>query len=402
MNGADRLERELAVWFEDTAVPTVPDYVDEIARKAVARRQRPRWTFVGRYLPSPIAGIALPSGPTHWRAIGVVAALLALLAAGAIFVGSRPRIPPPFGPATNGLVIVTRNGDIVTFDPASGVEVPLLTGPEDDVDPMWSPDGTRFAFVRNTPTNHIVGFAGRDGSNVVLSQKPLANIDTDSITWKPDGSGVAALSGSAFYFIDAATGAVSTLALPFPDSDVVWRPPDGRELIYRRLVGEGPGALVLYSLDDGTSERLVARGPGQLRPRGWSPDGKRFIYFTTLADDRPGTTYVLDLETRGTVTIDAAASRLSNDGLWIAGYSFQGPGGRLCVAPATGGPCKAVGNTQLPDITHGDALNWSPDDKWLIVFPSDGDKVILVDAFGVEKDIVIPAQGAGSWQRTAP
>ena len=61
----------------------------------------------------------LPIRPMPWRLIAVVA-LIGLLAAVAslVYVGSQRRVPPPFGPAANGsLVIGTADGDIVTVGP---------------------------------------------------------------------------------------------------------------------------------------------------------------------------------------------------------------------------------------------------------------------------------------------
>ena len=399
MTANDRLERDLAVWFEETAVPNVPEYVDEIVQEAVRGRQRPRWTFVGRWLPTAVAGLRLPGAPVRWRTVVVLAILALLLAVGLVLVGSRPRLPPPFGPAQNGLVVVSRDGDIIAVDPVTGAETPIVAGPEFDLDPTWSLDGTRLAFIRRSPTFDRIGFVDRDGARLVLSGRKVFEIDTDSVSWSPDGRGVAVFAGS-YYFVDATTGQVSQLPLVSPELEVFWRPPDGRELVYRS-VGEGWRGLVLYSLQSGTATRLVQDTGPQIRPRGWSPDGQRFVYHTVDANDRPLATYVYDMETRKTDEIDAAAGRLSNDGTRIAGYRYEGGIGILCVASADGiGECKPVGSSKHEsDVTHGDALNWSPNDEWIIVYPLAGNHVILVDPDGDEPDVEIPADGAGSWQR---
>ena len=402
MTHADRLERDLATWLDDTAVPSVPDYVNDIVREAVHGRQRPRWTFVGRWLPAPMAGLSLRLPQIRWAALATLVILGLLLAAIAAIVGSQRRVPPPFGPAENGLVVLARGGDIVAYDPVTRAEMPIVVGPDEDLDPAWSLDGTRVAFLRRTVDGDFIGFVDRDGGRLILNDWPLAEIDTDSIAWSPDGRGVAVAYRSGYSFIDAATGEVSKLPFDYVELEVYWRPPDGRELLYRSA-RPGEQALLLYSFETGDTTTLVRETRGQVRPRGWSPDGKRFIYHTVDADDRPIKTFVLDVDTSDSVEIDAAAGRLSNDGTRIAGYRYFGEAGRLCVAPADGsGPCVPFGSDAYKsDITHGDALNWSPDDEWIIVYPLSGDNVILIDPDGKEDDIVIPADGAASWQRQA-
>ena len=362
----------------------------------------PRWSFVGRWLSAPITGPSLPLPPIRWGAVATLVILGLLLAAIVAIVGSQRRVPPPFGPAENGLVVLSRGGDIFAYDPITRAEMRLVVGPDEDLDPAWSLDGTRVAFLRRRADGDVIGFVDRDGGHPVFSAARLSQIDTDSIAWSPDGRGVAANGWGGYSFIDAATGQVSKLPLDYPELEVFWRPPDGRELIYRSA-RPGDQALLLYSFETADTTMLVRETRGQVRPRGWSPDGKRFIYHAVDAGDRPIKTFVLDVDSDETVEIDAAAGRLSNDGTRIAGYRYFGEAGRLCVAPADGsGPCAPFGSDAYEsDITHGDALNWSPDDEWIIVYPLGGDKVILIDPDGREDDIEIPADGAASWQRQA-
>jgi dipeptidyl aminopeptidase/acylaminoacyl peptidase len=400
MSGFERLERDLAVWFEDTAVPRVPDYVDEIIDLATQERQRPRWSFVGRWLPAPVAWIGVPRPPIRWATVAGLIILGLLLAAIVAFVGSRGRVPPPFGQADNGLITYMRGGEIFTFDPSSGLEVPLVTGFEMDLDPTWSLDGTRLAFIRETGSGSSMGFVDRNGGRPILSS-PLQRIDSDSVAWSPDGRNLAVAAGPEgsqdFYIIDTFTGQVSELALNKPALEPYWRPPDGRELLYLSQ-GPEPG-LRLYSLDD-ASDTLVASIPGdEMRPRGWSPDGERVVYATTNGASRWFQTHILDLAAGDAVRIDAGAGRLSNDGTRVAAYRLFGQTFFMCVADAAGGPCVPVGGPAEPDPTHGDALNWSPDDEWVIVYPRAGGQVLLIDPDGKEADIEIAADGAGSWQR---
>ena len=51
MSQAERLDRELTDWFSETAVPSIPDWTDELLALTARTRQRPRWAFRSRWLP---------------------------------------------------------------------------------------------------------------------------------------------------------------------------------------------------------------------------------------------------------------------------------------------------------------------------------------------------------------
>ena len=130
-------------------------------------------------------------------------------------MGSQPRLPAPFGPARNGLIAYAADGDIFTADPITGATTAVVTGPEFDVKPVFSRDGTSVAFERKVgghasgPGRLLVArFDGRDP--VVVTPEPLTGLTgyvfspngreilitlgpfTSSTMWiaKVDGSGV--------------------------------------------------------------------------------------------------------------------------------------------------------------------------------------------------------------------
>src|SRR5262245_46440728 len=165
MNQADRLDRDLTAWFVDTAMPHMPDYVDDILDQTEQIRQRPRWTFATRWLPAVAVERILPRAPRlAWRTIAIVA-LLALLAAAIVYVGSRPRVPSPFGLAANGLFVYSDRDDLFLLEYPSKVPRPLTSGPVLDTDPRWSLDGTRISFLREQEDDTrlmVVDLAGHE------------------------------------------------------------------------------------------------------------------------------------------------------------------------------------------------------------------------------------------------
>src|SRR6185312_10907612 len=80
--------------------------------------------------------------------------ILALLAALLVYAGSlQHRLPPPFGPARNGIVLSSGDGDIVQIDPATLARHTVVGGPTFDFGPGFSPDGTKLLFLRVAPSD---------------------------------------------------------------------------------------------------------------------------------------------------------------------------------------------------------------------------------------------------------
>jgi hypothetical protein len=72
--------------------------------------------------------------------------------------------------------------------------------------------------------------------------------------------------------------------------------------------------------------------------------------------------------------------------------------------PIDGGPCVRVGEaSQTPAGSHHEGLSWSPDDQWIIIHPIIDDRAVIQDCDGpVPRRHSWIADGADSWQRTAP
>ena len=62
MTSEARFERQLPAILEDLYLGPSPDYRDEVLATAVRTRQRPAWTFPGRWLPMDITTRTIPGG----------------------------------------------------------------------------------------------------------------------------------------------------------------------------------------------------------------------------------------------------------------------------------------------------------------------------------------------------
>ncbi len=420
-----RLERDLPSILGDLAMGPYPDYIDDVLATTARRRQRPAWTFPERWLPM----TDITSRPAFvprvpWRTIAVALVILALLVGAAVaFVGTRPtRLPAPFGPAANGLIAYTQGGDIYVGDPVSATSRLVLGGPEDDWGAGHSPDGTRIGFLRNVDATRFDIYAMlTDGSELRrLTPDPISN--ESWVQWA-DSRHIATIrqvetTGCAtticwtnqLDMIDATgSGAVQTIATADGMDYVQFRPPDGRQLMYRALVDDRWG---LFAMDpDGTNVRPLAEtAPGQMdmsfSAATYSADGSRIFYehgdetgccrlWVATADGRDPREFLPRGEAWDGVAVP------SPDGTWIA-YWHVTDVGHITVVWADGtGPVIETG----PTLSGTANWIWAPDSSKILMFPNDGSdgKAYLLDPNGGPWTTLAWESTADiDWQRLAP
>ena len=412
MNQTDGLERDLTAWFVDTATPRTPEYIDDILRLTADSRQRPRWTFLERWLPmTAVTTRAAPVRRIPWRTVGLVTLLiLAVALAAVLFAGSQRRLPAPFGPAANGLMVYSKDGDIFSVDPVSGTRRAIVTGPTSDHDPNWSLDGTRVAFLRDAGGGVNLVIDDADGSHEVIAKgDPFIEINT--VEWSPDGRSLAVTSSiggvRTISIIDTSDGSVRTLDVGVPAEEVSWRPPDGRELMF--LGRDSPNFGLFLVARDGSDLREIDLPDGDrtwIFPVGWLPTGERIAYHRL----EPGSTtlriHIADLDGGHEVVIagdplNAGFGHLSNDGTKVVFLDGGDTVNWLSVASTSGGPSRRL--TADSPTPYGLGYEWSPDDTRIITSPSSGGTASLLDPNGGPTETPPwVAEGWGSWQRVAP
>ena len=401
MNRYDPFERDITMWLNDAASPRMPDFRDELLQRTAATGQRPRWSFPERWLPmAAVTAARRTLRPIPWRTVGILALLILLLTATALIVaGSRADPAPMLGPAANGLVAYDTEGDIYTVDPSTGSRRPVITGDTQDHAPQFSLDGTRLFFLRGDGKLDVPVVADADGRNQrVLGTEAVANLDTGSPIWSPDGRTVALLGGVEgamnVYLVDTISGAVTVPPVDYLDGKIYWRPPDGRAFMFTTGPSDRTDELAIYSLDTGIVETLVAPADNaQYRGSGWTPDGEHFAYHVDIGGTR--ITRVVDAATGETHDLPVAYGELSNDGRRVVGMNPSDGG--LCVIPVDGDTCTSI--TEPYPSGWGWEYRWSPDDSAILTSPIDGGDFVL-DPDGktpIQPDWI--AHGGKSWQR---
>jgi Tol biopolymer transport system component len=437
MTSDRRFEQDLPSLLDDLHMGPMPGYRDHVLQQTARTHQRPAWSFLERWIPMvDIARQPVVAPPIPWRTIGLGVALVALLVAmvAALVVGSRPNLPAPFGQARNGLVAFTSDGDIYTADPVTGLAAAVVTGPETDLRPVWSRDGTRVAFERKAVAGASDGrlFVARaDGSELVaiipepLLLEPLTEEQqVASYTFSPDGSEVALTSGpeadSELWLAKADGSGARRIDVGMSVYEASYRPPNGAEIIFvgGSAMDVGTG---IYAVDVATGTVRTIVEPSAELGIGWirvAPDGSRVAYDVSTIDPTRNRyqVHVRDIDGSGTLILTMpqgatfqGATAWSNDGtrlVVVRGYASRNQEMTLAVLPADG---SAVGIESDRGLTGccDTITEWAPDDTSILISPTDlsgqfKPQLLLDPLTGTSRPAPWDATSNPAWQRLAP
>jgi Tol biopolymer transport system component len=158
----------------------------------------------------------------------------------------------------------------------------ITTATGADLDPAWSPDGSKIAFASERDGNFEIYSMSSSGENPVrLTQNPASD---SRPAWSPDGSRIAFVSnrdGNSEIYVMNADGTnqlrlTSNLAV---DSDPDWSP-DGTRIAFssEREIG----GIWIMSADGSDASRITSNVRGDYQPA-WSPDGSRIAFSRGLS-----------------------------------------------------------------------------------------------------------------------
>lgn len=425
MTAEQRLERDLPDVLAQIGASRTPDYRDDIVERIAGVRQRPAWTIPERWLLVDVAttrviGPRLPS----WRVLAIAALVIVAVLAAVISIGAtRPHLPAPYGPAGNGLMTWSLDGHVYVGDPVSGVTRPLVAsgGPQTDMDPLFSFDGSKLIFLRGAPGPGLEDLvvADVDGTDLrVLTSTPI--VDRQGWEWSGDGRSVVLTSNvkglQTLTVVDVETASSHELDLGMDIRDAFYAPPSGTSIAFvaPRLA---PQARIYLVDNDGTNVRAVTPPITSLSAPAWSPDGRWIAY--SGHDDTINEDVVHIVAADG--TSDRVIPNLPDvgrqgDPMWspdgqsllvwrtyVAGPAAPSNLDSLAVIPVDGsGPGRDMGG---PEVGRPAAWTWSPDGRsvasWIWAQP--GSLVVIDVASGTPRPLPFQPDGTlPSWQRVEP
>lgn len=206
-----------------------------------------------------------------------------------VATGARQTVPRPTGggqamtPAISpdGTTMIyamssERGTDLFAVDIARMCCVRSLTATgklADNMNPTYSPDGRRVAFMSTRPGRGQIYVMDADGAN----QRSLVNFEGDgaafSPEWSPDGDKVAfhrdIAGGRHVLVYDFGTGRATAVTSAGRNEDPSWAP-DSRHLVFRSSRG-GTNQLWVLDTESGSPPRQLTNVNGPARLPAWSP-----------------------------------------------------------------------------------------------------------------------------------
>ena len=262
--------------------------------------------------------------------------------------------------------------ELQLLDVATGVVQPLTSGGAVNLEPRWSPDGKRLAWMSTQ-------FEGRfhlyvaDLVNGALSGVRRVSADTVSglprayysardhalsPSWSPDGRELVYVNNAGHEWgsggvwraaVPAAGGTLSGRELRHEETTWAARPdwsPDGRRVVYASYIGRMFHQLFVMTAEGKNPIQLTFGEYDATQPR-WSPDGQRIAY---LANES-GMPELRVIAVRGGATLTVARTR----------RVYKRALGRLSVRllDERGQPIAA-----RVSVTGADGRAWVPDAAW--------------------------------------
>jgi dipeptidyl aminopeptidase/acylaminoacyl peptidase len=392
--------------------------------------------MLGRHRGGHVVALTRPAEPASTTNILMTLGLAAAVGlAGLVWMGVRAATvtstpPPATGPAHNGLLLYESHGSLFVRSSTGQSPRQLLAGtdPYQRLDPIWSPDGQRFALLVRNEDGYGLATMAADGTGIAA----LPATDPTQVAWSPDSSTLAVIEGAPLSSLDviSAFGTYANL-LQFsgqPVLHVSWQPPHGQLLVAE--VESWSGERDLY-LTDPFGDSIRPLGLSAILPRQsdetsgavFSPDGRTIAFAAVaggLSSSRPIVRVSLvDVDGSGVRELPGSPTEATSetpvayspDGRWLL-IRRSAPGGCcpsfrpeawLAIIPADGsGPARDIG-PRLPEIDTTVNAAFSPDGTRILTgAQTDTPTVYSVDPITGNFQTLDWTETVPTWQRVGP
>jgi Tol biopolymer transport system component len=224
--------------------------------------------------------------------------------------GSRVFLDPDISP--DGRHIAYRDVDnhlyVINADGTGNRR--LVSGPDFENLPDWSPDGTQIAFsgvVSPSNGSGRIFVVNVDGTGLrQISPDDPSNYGGDGWpSWAPDGTRLTFTRNGELFVINADGTGMTHIATPHGAQAPAWSP-DGRWIAYQSLSFIDLASELYITTPDGSNSiRLTNTSEFETSPS-WSPDSRRIV-FARWAND-VGRLYVINVDGTGETLLTAPSN----------------------------------------------------------------------------------------------
>ena len=262
-------------------------------------------------------------------------------------------VGPPF--VGEGILFSTDrdgNREIYVMAADGSGQTNLTNDPDNDVEPSWSPDGTRIAFASNRSpqifSNHYIHIMDADGTDPVRLEESESGREPD---WLPDGQSIVFALGDHIYQINVDGSNLmqvvfTNTADSYPDMS-----PNGQQIVFHHTQGYNNSEIYKANIDGSGLTQLTFHGAFVGIPK-WSPDGTRIAYSSDYSGNWE--IYLMNADGSSNVIISNNAALdgtpvWSPDGTQIAFISDRDGDREIYVMNLDG--------SGVVQLTHNDALD---------------------------------------------
>lgn len=216
-------------------------------------------------------------------------------------------VPSPDGKRAVMISMVGGREQLFLLDLAQGVsmhmpQTQITRDDADHEDPVWSPDGTKIAFVLTSGQRRVVYVMNSDGSG----REPVtpANVRAIHPSWSADGRRILystdddlrppAKNESSIFAVNIAGGQVATLITGGVNTFPVLSP-DGSKIAWRKIIGDMNSEVFVAEADGSNPRNLTNHFAYEGWPA-WSPDSRQIAF----AGNRGGNYQIFVMKADGT------------------------------------------------------------------------------------------------------
>lgn len=198
-------------------------------------------------------------------------------------------------------------GEIYTIAPTGGTATRITFPNGGNGDPVFSPDGSRIAFMSPSRTNYEISTINADGSG--RRQLTYTTGAESEPAWSPDGTRIAFVRYGEIWAMNAdGTGQINLTNNSFPDNQPAWSPDGTRIAFVSARTGDTNRNVYVMDTNPSTND-AVSITPNVSDPDNpyqghddapaWSPDGTRIAYVHTFSSNGYGLPNIWTMDPNG-------------------------------------------------------------------------------------------------------